>query len=276
MEPPKKRRKLPSLDDSFSPMRPSDNPAAHQGRTRANEHVKGQWAAHIYVEMMPSSALRKILEEAIVEPNVAGHSASLIHSLLRREVVPISQQNVKNVTRVKEKAEVAALDASKTLAEPLPLHLSLSRPLMLQTAQRDELKRGTQAIAKTSKSFKAAFAQFAVLENDDLTRRFLGIEIGHGFSQLLVIVKEIDRLLKGMRLPTYYDPPRFHCSIGWSGRTSKSVVVEDVEGLRVTLPFGIGRLQELESGLGNRLREELWVGEIVVKIGQDVSRFALD
>ena len=74
--------------------------------------------------------------------------------------------------------------------------------------------------------------------------------------------------IESMRLPPYYDPPRFHTSIAWTSTSSEN----DAK----TLPFQGPHLSELEKDYGKRLRQdELWVGELVLKIGKDVTKFQL-
>lgn len=72
-----------------------------------------------------------------------------------------------------------------------------------------------------------------------------------------------------MRLPTYYEQPRFHTSIAWS--------VSSPEEGSDEAPFDSEELDELETAYGKRLRrEEVWVGELVVKIGKDITRHKLE
>lgn len=142
---------------------------------------------------------------------------------------------------------------------------------------------------KFDRSFAARYASFAVLENDEKTRRFLGIEIGQGYDevsctgestcllmlmlklQMLALVRKVDDMLAAHRLPTYYAEPRFHTSLAWSTTTTSTV--KDAS----SLPFSDAVLADLEAVLGKQLRREgeVWVGELCVKIGKDVSRYRL-
>lgn len=128
-----------------------------------------------------------------------------------------------------------------------------------------------------------------MLENDEKTRRFLGIEIGQGYdevsrnflvfaadcaeaeSQMLALVRKVDDMLAAHRLPTYYAKPRFHTSLAWSTTTTSTA--EDLS----YLPFSDAVLADLEAVLGKQLRREgeVWAGELCVKIGKDVSRYRL-
>ncbi|KAL2854224.1 U6 snRNA phosphodiesterase Usb1 [Aspergillus pseudoustus] len=85
-----------------------DDPSLHGGRKRVIPHIEGNWPTHIYLEWYPSKDELEILREIIVEAENTSHTEeSKIHSLLHSD-----------------------------LGAQLPLHLSLSRPVVLQTEQR--------------------------------------------------------------------------------------------------------------------------------------------
>ncbi|KAI5476208.1 UPF0406 family protein [Pseudohyphozyma bogoriensis] len=237
-EPPRKKRKLPSLDDDFTPPpRETDDAAFHQGRIRAHPHIKGQWACHVFIDLAPSPTLRKILSEA--------------HTF-------VSESHEKGVV-------LSHLENESTL------HISLSRPLLLQTNIWNDLKAGVARVAESFSGFHARYATFATLENDQKNRRFLGIELGTGWTELKEVLDSIDALLVKLRLPTYYPNPRFHTSISWSTITSASTLEKDK-----MMPFSDGELEALKKKWGKKLRsEELWVGEVCLKIGKDVVKFPL-
>ncbi|GAA5904601.1 hypothetical protein JCM6882_004918 [Rhodosporidiobolus microsporus] len=260
-EPPKKRRKLPSLDSLFeAPVRPTDSPDLHQGRVRTVPHERGQWASHIYLELEPSSSFKKALKDS-VDDAVAASPDCTILSLLEPASATPSRSATPNPTQ----------DAASVLSETSrdALHLSLSRPLILQINQRADLRAGVAKVAKEVKGYPARYASFGVLENDEKTRRFLGIEIGTGYDEMHSLLRKLDAMLALLRLPTYYPEPRFHTSLAWSATTSASSPSTD-------LPFSDAVLSALDEKLGKKLRSaELWVGELCVKIGKEVTRFPL-
>ncbi|BGP51651.1 poly(U)-specific 3'-to-5' RNA exonuclease [Rhodotorula kratochvilovae] len=233
-EPPKKKRKLPALDASFDEApRRSDSPELHQGRKRAVPHQRGLWAAHVYLELEPSPGLSKILKRATADAEAAA-------------------------------PEGATPNASTDSA----LHLSLSRPLMLQTNQRADLRAAVARVAGSCAGFSARYASFAVLENDDKSRRFLGVEIGQGYDALLGLVRKLDGELATLRLPMYYPSPRFHTSLAWTTSTTAS---------SPSPPFSDALLEDLEQRLGKKLRleGEVFAAEVCVKVGKDVTRYRL-
>lgn len=85
-------------------------------------------------------------------------------------------------------------------------------------------------------------------------------------SQMKEIVDTLDPHLQLLRLPSYYESPRFHSSIAW--------VTLPVASSGGGIPFDESTLAKLEERFGKRLREEkIWVGELVCKIGKEVQRF---
>lgn len=121
--PPKKARltqpavpSLPPLPAAFHDLYAStvrtttiDDPSLHQGRTRQIPHVAGNWPSHVYVTWHPSAATQDLL-------------TSLLASL--EEKLPHDVQLKTFLTN--------------DLGVPLPLHISLSRPITLTTANKDD------------------------------------------------------------------------------------------------------------------------------------------
>ncbi|KAL4802977.1 U6 snRNA phosphodiesterase Usb1 [Aspergillus unguis] len=106
---------LPPLPASFHDLYASstrvsvtDDPSLHGGRKRAIPHVEGNWPTHIYLEWYPSKDELEILSTIISQAGekIHGKEAKL-HSFLHSD-----------------------------LGARLPLHISLSRPVVLRTEQR--------------------------------------------------------------------------------------------------------------------------------------------
>ncbi|KAL4969344.1 HVSL domain-containing protein [Aspergillus stella-maris] len=106
---------LPPLPASFHDLYASstrvsvrDDPSLHGGRKRAIPHVEGNWPTHIYIEWYPVKEEWKILGSIIDQAgsSLRGEQEKL-HSFLYSD-----------------------------LGAQLPLHISLSRPVVLRTEER--------------------------------------------------------------------------------------------------------------------------------------------
>ncbi|GAA5803598.1 hypothetical protein HPULCUR_009081 [Helicostylum pulchrum] len=101
--------------------------------------------------------------------------------------------------------------------EPIPeQHISVSRTVYLRQHQLESFVSSIRTAVQRTKPFDISFAQTACLTNDENTRSFLTLEIGNGYNQLFDCMKEVDKVMQEYKQPTFYDPPRFHTSIGWA------------------------------------------------------------
>ncbi|OBZ71110.1 U6 snRNA phosphodiesterase [Grifola frondosa] len=189
-------RKLPVLSSSLLPQIPVDDPALHQGRIRTSPHIEGQFAAYVYVPLVLDrrSTLYKLL-------------LSVLRSA--KSLVPI----IHNIGIPEESQDEAAADSPKDEYE---LHISLTRPTYLRAHQREDFKRALKAIAASHSGFRASFATFAELTNDEGTRTFLTLEVGAGHEELKALSDALIPMLRSIRQKEFYADPRFHASIAWA------------------------------------------------------------
>ncbi|KAJ5232116.1 hypothetical protein N7468_005072 [Penicillium chermesinum] len=93
-----------------------DDPSLHGGRKRAIPHVEGNWPTHIYLEWYPSKGDLIVVEDLLAKVSWGNAKSDEIKSLLHSD-----------------------------LGVQLPLHISLSRSVVLRTEQRssfiEELER---------------------------------------------------------------------------------------------------------------------------------------
>ncbi|EED16220.1 conserved hypothetical protein [Talaromyces stipitatus ATCC 10500] len=254
-------RSLPELPTAFHDLYASsirvsvrDDPNLHGGRKRVIPHVEGNWPTHIYLEWYPRKDELIILEDILkkCETELA-HGHSKIDTLLQSDL------NVQ-----------------------LPLHVSLSRPVVLSTDQKQPFIEGFEHAIKESntKPFTVISDTLDWVSNTERTRWFLVIRLkkpkDDNLNQLLRIsnrilavynqpplyateVKLMDRVIKhgksSSRLTENEDfTDCFHISIAWS----------------LTAPSSEERQKASDINL-DTLRLEISFNSVKAKIG-NVSR----
>lgn len=76
------------------------------------------------------------------------------------------------------------------------------------------------------------------------------------------MMRDLDDALADMRLPRYYEKPRFHASLAWT--------------LHPSAAFSPALLKRLDAHYGAALREERFdVDTVCLKIGQQVTSLKL-
>ena len=126
-----------------------DDPSLHGGRQRQTPHIEGNWPTHVYVEC----------ESPISSPPQGSQSCLIVGSC--RGGFPSTEESIRLqdvVTRIAG-ADAAGEDGGgvvhtllrSDLGAELPLHLSLSRPIVLRADQRQAfLQRLTERIENAS------------------------------------------------------------------------------------------------------------------------------
>ncbi|KAI9727984.1 MAG: poly(U)-specific 3'-to-5' RNA exonuclease [Chrysothrix sp. TS-e1954] len=136
-----------------------DDPALHGGRKRAVPHVEGNWPTHVYLEWYPTEREAHSLQRLIsalpsctAQPSQPPSRTPQLHSSLH-----------------------------SSLGAPLPLHISLSSPLILQTPQRTpfttSLRRAVTSFAAETGAFDVVLGDAEWLRNSEGTRWFLALRI---------------------------------------------------------------------------------------------------
>ncbi|KAF4552601.1 Hypothetical protein D9617_9g023900 [Elsinoe fawcettii] len=166
---------LPPLPDAFldlysgaARVSQNDDPSLHGGRKRIVPHVEGNWAAHVYLEFHPSPHLSHLLARLL----------SLLSS-------PQPRTTPQSPASASQRKEIHTLLLSPT-SVPLPLHISLSAPLILQTSTKDafqasllsSLHRLLPSLGTRTGTLSLRPTDLAWHANQEGTRSFLVLRVG--------------------------------------------------------------------------------------------------
>ncbi|KIW65700.1 hypothetical protein PV04_07933 [Phialophora macrospora] len=133
----------------------TDDPSLHAGRTRQVPHVVGNWPTHVYLEWYPPYSELAVLDALIqrsgqTTTTAAKSSKPHIHGFLRSE-----------------------------LGAQLPLHISLSAPLVLRTEQKEPFQDSIKVRLDSShiKPFTVTARRLDWVANHDRSRFFLVLKL---------------------------------------------------------------------------------------------------
>ncbi|OAP63532.1 hypothetical protein AYL99_02759 [Fonsecaea erecta] len=162
----------------------TDDPSLHAGRTRQVPHAVGNWPTHIYLEWYPSRCWLGILDRVIQSAGLAvgpaqEDSKPHVHSFLRSE-----------------------------LGVQLPLHISLSAPLVLKTEQRDPFQTHLESRLRQGriKPFTVQVSGLDWVANHDKTRFFLVLKLMKpGDDELNRLLSICNAIARQFSLPRLYE-----------------------------------------------------------------------
>ncbi|TVY90118.1 U6 snRNA phosphodiesterase, partial [Lachnellula willkommii] len=143
--------KFHDLYASSSRVSTRDDPSLHGGRKRVTPHIEGNWPTHLYIEWYPATAEYGSLSKLISHlKGLPLEESSKLHSFLTSD-----------------------------LGAPLPLHISLSRPIGFGTEQKDDFVTSLETAIKSSgiRPFDFAFSALDWVANFENTRWFLVLRI---------------------------------------------------------------------------------------------------
>lgn len=161
---------LPPLPSSFhnlyaTTVRPftADLPSLHQGRKRLIPHIQGNWPSHIYVEWHPSPIHHEALSSLLY-----ALQTDLQPFLLNLDPPGVGQNHHELTTFL-----------TSDLGAPLPLHISLSRPFVLRTEQKDAFRETlSRRIASTAVApFELRGCGLAWFRSAEASRSFLVLRV---------------------------------------------------------------------------------------------------
>lgn len=177
---PKKASRLP-LPHCVLNMFPDDvepnteNSSLHGGRIRSFKHEQGNWATYVYLPYSPVEEFTEILEKFL--------SVTKSHDV---DLMPQEE-----------------------------FHLSLSQTVVLRHHWIQPFTQRLKAGLAACRRFICSAGRLKVYCNTEKTRTFLGAEVSTGHTQLLDIIKVVDKTMTDYRLETFYKDPSFHVSLAW-------------------------------------------------------------
>jgi hypothetical protein len=194
----------------------SDRDAASQALfVRAQPHVRGNWAGHVFVRIPISTARSTAVAGA---PEEESDSSSDEDS----DTVSSWQSAVSESVAI-FRNDLERAGYTGTLVQHEHCHLSISRPFYLQVASIDSFVEKLTArlqfcpvttvriLASNNYNFCDKLSS-NILVNDDQTRSFWTWPVVPN-AALLQIVQSVNAVLQSYNQPVYYDPPHFHVSL---------------------------------------------------------------
>ncbi|KAL1954709.1 hypothetical protein VTO42DRAFT_813 [Malbranchea cinnamomea] len=157
-----------------------DDPALHGGRRRVTPHVAGNWPTHVYLEWYPTKTeITALLDVISRTKSILGDRLEL-HSLLYSD-----------------------------LGVQMPLHISLSRPVVLVTEERHSFSASLERAIRDSDvhPFDIRIEGLDWASNFERTRWFLVLRVSRPTNNAL------NHLLKmcNLALSLYGQPPLYEC-----------------------------------------------------------------
>lgn len=236
-----------------------DDPALHQGRRRQTPHVAGNWPSHIYIEWHPSSADHDVLRALV---------AALGYDL-----------------QLDQQRRLSSFLTSD-LGAPLPLHVSLSRPFVLRTEEKDDFLDELVASLQGCNlpPFDLCADHLSWHRSPDSNRSFLVLRVlgstqGHERStgrntELTTLLDRCNSLVSSYKQPTLYQSSpeadndsfrtAFHVSVAWS-------FAEPTDDIQERTAAVFAR-EEFRTGI-SRIR--IPVDSVKAKIGNTVTNIVL-
>ncbi|TQN74243.1 U6 snRNA phosphodiesterase [Colletotrichum shisoi] len=184
----------------------ADDPNLHQGRKRTIPHITGNWPSHVYIEWHPTA-----------------DQHSLLVALLDKIKPILNSQKLYPLL-------------TSDLNAPLPLHISLSRPLSLPTAQKDHfLSALTHSLSAATGGFHISPRGIGFFKSPDSDRAFLVLRVANSAvsqdttstngknPQLQKLLTKCNAVALRLNHPPLYQSDAtelvddaFHMSIGWT------------------------------------------------------------
>ncbi|PYH47656.1 HVSL domain-containing protein [Aspergillus saccharolyticus JOP 1030-1] len=185
-----------------------DDPSLHGGRKRVIPHVEGNWPTHLYLEWYASKTELTLLSDVIlqIQQKLLHGSKTELHSLLHSD-----------------------------LGAQLPLHISLSRPVVLRTEQRQPFLEAFQSAMEQSHCapFDTTADSVDCVSNYEKTRWFYVLRVrSPEHDELNRLLKLSNRALARFGQPPLYEvavPPSLSPRLGNDSAAKKTRVTKPAE-----------------------------------------------
>ncbi|ERS96684.1 hypothetical protein HMPREF1624_06893 [Sporothrix schenckii ATCC 58251] len=204
---------------------PADDPSLHQGRQRAIPHVAGQWPSHLYIEWFP-------------QPPEHAHLSRLLDMLRAALHGALQSGGGGDDDDNDDAAPLFHSFLTSDLGAPLPLHISLSRPFVLTTAEKAAFVTRLEDCVKASgvERFDVAFGGLDWHRSPDSARAFLVLRVvvvedrrRSRNEPLVSLLEQCNKQVTDAGQPALYtkspavagddsdvDPASFHMSVAWT------------------------------------------------------------
>lgn len=262
----------PSLPSSFRSLYASnvrtgtsDDPALHAGRQRQVPHTVGNWPSFVYLEWLPCDEDLAILDRVIANANDRLDNAENTASN------PSLQSSLRSELGVR-----------------LPLHISLSAPLILTTENKDNFEQDLVSSVTNAgvSAFKVVPKGIRWVHNYDGSRYFLilTLERSHG-NELQRLLHACNKIAKQYNLTELYSEGN-SSSVGVpvtaaskEAMPQMTTVLEKEDRFHISIAWTLQRLDtacgpETASAGGTDVLQIIF-NKVLLKIGNNISSIPL-
>ncbi|KAL0079935.1 U6 snRNA phosphodiesterase Usb1 [Phycomyces blakesleeanus] len=225
---PRKRQVMPPLPDFFKSVktRISKESSAQLDAPSIKPFREDSWATHVFIKVDIGKEMQNIL----------------------RVLLDQNKADIEESDRI-----ISVPDQGK------PLHISLSRCVLLRTHQLHTFESSIRKHLKDVQKFFISFANLSILTNDTGKASFLTAEVGAGYNELLKCLSAVDKIVERFKHPVFYQPPRFHASLVRANTSDllqkalKEIPEDLVEDLR---PVSTS-VTKIYINMGNNIEKEI-------------------
>ncbi|RIB09282.1 hypothetical protein C2G38_280009 [Gigaspora rosea] len=189
-----------------------EDPSSHQGRVRTKPHVEGNWATHVYMEVVIPEDFKSLLRKMkICAQNAANDDIEIISYINNNHDYDDYDDNDDyndNYNNDDAKETNFRFPNTQEISGDSKLHISLSRPLFLKYFQIERFWDNLRKGFEDKKRFSLSFSEISNFTNDEKTRSFLALEVGKGINELKTLLEHVNKVAKDFRQEEFYEVRR--------------------------------------------------------------------